>query len=62
MPERWDQVIAWRKRAAELRQKAHGCDIPSVRDRLNQVAQSYERGADDLERKLKEIGLEPRNA
>lgn len=57
MPRRWHEVKSWRERAEELRRIAEGFALPSAKDALLQSAQSYDRMADDLERKLKHEGV-----
>ena len=54
MPEKWEQVKAWRRRAEELRTVADNFAVPSAKEAMLNTAQSYERMANDLERRLKQ--------
>jgi hypothetical protein len=54
---RWNQVKEWRNRAEVLRRTAEDFGLPSARDGLIEAAESYERMADELERKLKTLGI-----
>jgi hypothetical protein len=58
MPARWEQVKEWRNRAEGLRRVAEDFGLPSTRDGLMEAAESYERMADELERKLKTLGVQ----
>ncbi len=53
MPERWKQIEQWRRRAEELRTVAENFAVPSAKDTMLNTARSYERLADDLERRLR---------
>jgi hypothetical protein len=52
---RWNQVREWRNRAEVLRRTAEDFGLPSARDGLIEAAESYERMADEMERKLKTL-------
>jgi hypothetical protein len=48
------QVCLWRLTAEEIRAEADGCRSPSARDTMSQIALSYDRLAEDLEKRLGE--------
>jgi hypothetical protein len=54
MPETMDHVEEWRIRAEEIRATAEGFASRSAREAMLDVAQTYERMADDLEGRLKQ--------
>ena len=56
MPETMDHVEEWRLRADEIRATAEGFASRSAREAMLDVAQTYERMADDLESRLKKAG------
>jgi hypothetical protein len=58
VPARWNQVREWRDRAEELRQAAEDFELPSARDGLLGAAEGYDRMADELEQKLKSLGIQ----
>jgi hypothetical protein len=62
MPQRWQDVKAWRDRAEKLRRTADNFTLPSATNGLLDAARKYERMADDLERKLKLEGVTPASA
>ncbi len=53
MPEGWKQIEEWRRRAEEIRTVADDFSVPSATDMIRNTARSYERLADDLERRLR---------
>lgn len=60
MPARWLQVRECRDRAEQLRQAAAEQVVaPSARNGLLKAADGYDRMAADLERKLRDEGVEP---
>ena len=52
MPQQWRQVEQWRERAEEIRAAADSFTVPSARQRMLMLAESYERLADEVERRL----------
>jgi len=62
MPEGWEEVRYWRRRAEELRGAAENLMTPSARDALINIAEKYERMAAELERRLKDQGIRPNTA
>jgi len=58
VPARWKQVMEWRDRAEGLRRAAEDFGLPSAHDGLIEAAEGYERMADELERKLKTLGIQ----
>jgi hypothetical protein len=53
MPETIVHVDGWRMRAEDIRATAEGFASPSAKETMLEVAQTYERMADDLESRLK---------
>jgi hypothetical protein len=47
-----ESVAQWRNRAGEIRRVADAFAVPSARDTMLRIAQTYERKADDLEKEL----------
>ena len=54
MPETMGHVEEWRIHAEEIRATAEGFASRSAREAMLDVAQTYERMADDLEGRLKQ--------